>query len=83
MSVQEKILAKYKVKVIKRMPDARISIAGCHFIAPENPGHDGTEIDGRKVAYAVIPAPVADHVKDHNKNYDYSDPYLPEDEKKK
>lgn len=76
-TVQETILEKFRVKVIKREPDTRISIAGERFINPGHPEHDGENIDGRPVAYAVVPAHVSDDLQKNNKQYLFSEPYMP------
>ena len=89
MSITEKLLEKYKVKVIKPMSDSRITIAGEKFVYPSSADHDGTMVKngeivtsgGQLAEYAIVPAGIAEHLKDHNKGYIYSEPY--EDVKKK
>jgi hypothetical protein len=77
----DKITAKFQVKVTKKEPDTRISIAGSDFINPGTPEHDGTEFEGVPAAYAHVPAHVADQLAANNKQYIYGDPFIPEEPK--
>lgn len=81
-STMEKLAEKFSVKVIKPVPDTRVSIAGSEFIPPGHEDHDGESIGGELVAYAVIPAHAADSVKPNNKHYIYGEPFLAEVKKK-
>jgi hypothetical protein len=80
----EQLQDKFSVKVVKAEPDTRLSICGKHFINPGAEGHDGTKNKAGEIAsYAVIPAHHADAVKANNKHYEYGEPFIAEDEKKK
>jgi hypothetical protein len=82
-NAMEKIQDKFRVRVIKKEDDTRISVAGEKFIRPGHPDHDGTELDGKPAEYAVIPAHHADHIAANNKQYVYSDPFIPETPKER
>ena len=80
MSTLEELQSKFRVKVTKKTPDTRISIAGTRFIEPGSKVHDGTRFpakDGELAAYCIIPTHAADVVKKTNKMYDYSEPFIP------
>lgn len=77
------ILDKLVVKVMKREPDTRTHIAGSEFVNPGTVNHDGTEIDGVPVAYAVVPHHAVEHLKANSKHYAYGEAYLPDEIEKK
>jgi hypothetical protein len=76
--------------------DIRISLAGKNFINPGMEEHDGTthtvtdekhpiyeKGDRIPAPYCIVPAHSADKLQAVNKNYDFGEPFMPEDEVKK
>ena len=83
----QKMLDRFKLKLIKKEDDGRKSFRGELFITPRDKDHDGTEYNGKKTSYCIIPAHDADYVKSlcANMGYECSDPFIPglDDKKKK
>jgi len=77
MSTMEELAGKFRVRVIKQLPDTRVTIAGAPFINPGHPDHDGTRHAEELAAYAIVPAHTVEALKANNKHYIFSDPFTP------
>lgn len=75
----QKMLDRFRLKITKSEQDARKSFRGEPFIQPGTADHDGTEVNGVKVPYCIIPAHDPDYVKAlcQNMKYTVSDPFIP------
>lgn len=78
--IMQKMLDKFRIKITKQEQDARSSFRGEKFIQVSNPLHDGTEIDGVKMPYVIVPAHDPDYLKAvcGNLRYTVSEPFIPE-----
>lgn len=77
--IMQKMLNRFRLKITKLEEDGRKSFRGEEFINPRNPDHDGTEIDGVKVSYVVVPAHEPEYLKNICKSMKYrvSEPFIP------
>lgn len=80
-STMDKVMDRFRVKVIKVGDDDRTSVCGEKFISPRMQEHDGTsiKINGEDVKrpYCVIPAHQGDYIKKIFPSYQVSDPFIP------
>lgn len=79
--IMQKMLDRFRIKIIKTEQDARTTFRGEKFIQPSDPEHDGTEIEGVKKPYVIVPAHDPEYLKNicTNMKYSMSEPFLPEE----